>query len=106
MVFKEAEKRHHNPGCTISALASIGLHQHLLNRMQNFVIILRNSQVLHGDELFAMDHRKKEQTGIDGTVRKAAIRVNFGKYHGTGAAVSLGTTLFDSLMSMKGAEIG
>jgi hypothetical protein len=53
-----------------------------------------------------MDHRKKEQTGIDGTVRKAAIRANFGKYHGTGAAVSLGTTLFDSLVPVKGAEIG
>ena len=97
LLAEQGEQRHDEARGTEAALRSVAVHHRLLHRVQRAV---RTLQILHGDELLAVQGRQELDAGIDGTIADP-VAVQLTQRHGTGAAIALGAALLGA-----GAAIG
>ena len=61
MVFKKAEKRHHDAGGTITTLTAVCINHHPLDGVKYYLPLTLKSEILNRDELLPMDHREENQ---------------------------------------------
>ena len=62
-------------------------------------------QVFNRDQLFAMNHGKKNEAGINGAVNQLVIDICFCKHDSTCAAVTFSATLFDPFVPGQRSKI-
>lgn len=98
----ESKERHHYSRRAKAALASVRVDERLLNRMKFARWTL---EVFDRNQLFAVEHRKKHQTGINRFVLDLPSGHQLANDDGAGAAVTFGAPFLDSAMMRQTAQV-
>ena len=63
------------------------------------------SEILHGDQLFAVEHRKEHETRIDSPIAKGAIARLLAENNRARPAIPLGATFLYTLVGWQAPEV-
>ncbi len=99
-VLLQTEHRHYKSRRAKTALRAVAIDHRLLHAVQLAMVF----QILHRDQLFAVQRADERQAGIDAAVAQlSAFRL--GQYDGASAAVTGSTAFFGAATAQVAAQI-